>query len=74
MEGALLVLDNNLFPNDNLVSNDNSLPKARNNNPAGWAIACSVILLMASLVYVTNGLGPHDMPHEQRAAVHVQLH
>ncbi|WP_347265217.1 hypothetical protein [Nitrobacter sp.] len=70
----MLVLNDNLFQNDNFVPHDNSLPKARNNNPAGWAIACSVIMLMASLVYVTNGRGPHDMPHEQQAAVHAQLH
>lgn len=57
-----------------LVPNDNNFPKRPNGGPAGWAIAGTVVVLMASLVYFTNGRSSHAMPHEQRAAVHFHLH
>lgn len=56
-----------------LVPTDRNLPS---NNPAGWAMACAVVVLMASLVYFTNGRSGHVMPqgHQQHATVHFQLH
>lgn len=59
-----------------LIPNDNNYPKRPNNYPAGWAMAGAVVVLMASLVYLTNGRSGHAMPqgHEQHAAVHFQLH
>jgi hypothetical protein len=58
------------------ITNDNSFPKRLNNSPAGWAMASAVVVLMASLVYLTNGRSGHATPHghEQHAAVHFQLH
>lgn len=59
-----------------LITNDNNFPKRLNNSPAGWAMAYAVVVLMASLVYLTNGRSGHAMPQwqEQHAAVHFQLH
>ncbi|EAQ37019.1 hypothetical protein NB311A_07713 [Nitrobacter sp. Nb-311A] len=39
-------------------------------------MAGAVVVLMASLVYFTNGRSSHAMPHghQQHAAVHFQLH
>lgn len=43
-----------------------------NSSPGGWAMVGAVVVLMASLVYFTNGRSGHAIPqgHEQHAAVH----
>ena len=60
-----------LIPNDTRY-----FPTRPNNNSTGWAMAGAVVVLMASLVYFTNGRSGHAIPHghEQHAAVHFQLH
>jgi hypothetical protein len=59
-----------------LISNEDIFPKRPNDNPTGWIMAGAVVVLMASLVYLTNGRSGHAMPqgHEQHAAVHFQPH
>ena len=59
-----------------LVWNPRNFTKTPDNNRAGWAMAGAVVVLMASLVYFTNGRSGHATPHghEQHAAVHFQLH
>jgi hypothetical protein len=49
------------------IQNDNNY--ATSSNPSGWAMAGAVVVLMASLVYFTNG---RSVPqgYEQHAAVH----
>ncbi len=53
-----------------LIPNDKNC--AKRPNPSGWAMAGAVVMLMASLVYFTNGRSSHAMPpgHVQHAAVH----
>jgi hypothetical protein len=43
-----------------------------NNSPGGWAMVGAVVVMMASLVYFTNGRSGHAMPHshQRHAAVH----
>ena len=55
-----------------LIPNDNNFPKRPNNQPAGWAMGGAVVVMMAGLVYFTNGRSSHTVPHghEQHAAVH----
>ena len=55
-----------------LVWNPRNFTKTPDNNRAGWAMAGAVVVVMAGLVFLTNGRSSHTAPHghEQHAAVH----